>query len=188
MNVHQGDFLYSFHFTSKGDSKIDRNWSRQEFPMFDGTNLEESISRCIYYFDMCETPDDQKTLQAVANFKGLANERYYKHDHPYWYSLMDLAKRRFQDFSGLYAHEELKHLYQSSIVKEYMQWFERVKSPVELEFLKAFISRLTEDIKPMVHVLKPKDYLEAFEFAKYIKMSLDGQLKRQKALIKTVSP
>lgn len=46
---------------------------------------------------------------------------------------MTMVKRRFQEASTLSAFEELRRLYQTGTVKEYMQKFERVKSRLQIE-------------------------------------------------------
>lgn len=179
-----------YSVTSVPLGKTDQiSWPKQDFPCFDGDNPGEWISSSSFYFEMYQTPHDQKTIVAVTNFKGLANEWYrgYKqrHSHPDWDLLVQLVRKRFQETSALNAFDEMRQLYQTGTLKVYMQHFEKVKTRLEMEspywpeseFLKAFISGLRDDIKPLVTVLKPSDYLAAFELAKHMECSIDNQWK-----------
>ncbi|XP_078166791.1 uncharacterized protein LOC144561645 isoform X2 [Carex rostrata] len=166
---------------------------RQDFPSFEGDNPAEWVSKCHYYFELYQIPEDHKTVQAVLNFKGVASEWYrgynVTHDHPTWPELVNLVKRRFSDTENMSAFEELKRLYQTHTVKEYMERFEKVKTRSQIEapylpedhFTNAFISGLNEDIKHLVLAMKPINLLDAFEQARHMEIALNYQAKKNKA-------
>lgn len=59
---------------------------RQDVPSFDGTDPANWIAKCQYCFELYQIPEENKTIQAVVNFKGEANAWYrgyhVTHDHP----------------------------------------------------------------------------------------------------------
>jgi Retrotransposon gag protein len=89
---------------------------KQEFSVFSGDDPDEWLAQCEYIFEMYETPEDQKVIQAVTNFRGEAGSWYkgYKltREHPSWQHLMELVKIRFSKAEGVSSHEKLKNLVQ----------------------------------------------------------------------------
>lgn len=57
------------------------------------------------------------------------------HCHSTLSELVELFKKRFADTENMRAFEELKRLYQTQTMKEYMQKFENMKQNLNLNYL-----------------------------------------------------
>jgi Retrotransposon gag protein len=163
---------------------------RQVFSSFNGEDLEEWIAQCEYIFEMYQIHEDQKTIQAVANFKGEANSWYrgYKStkDHLPWPDLVELVKVRFSLSEKGDPYEERKRLVQTSTVREYLNSSSSLNQGhlPESHYITAFICGLREDIKHLVLSQHHNTLLEVFQYAQCMEAALDFQFKRIRTMIR----
>jgi hypothetical protein len=159
---------------------------KQEFLVFSGDDPDEWLAQCEYIFEMYETPENQKVIQAATNFRGEGSWcRGYRstREHPSWQHLMELIKVRFFKTEGVSSYEELKNLVQQGSVRNYMKQFEIVKSRSQVEFsylpeshyITAFISGLWKNIKHLVPSQNHTNFLDAYQYAKHMEVALDFQ-------------
>jgi Retroviral aspartyl protease/Retrotransposon gag protein len=169
------------------------------FPSFSGDDPEECISQCEYLFELHEVPECNKTVQAVATFRGEAGSWYRGYratkGHPPWPGLIELLKVRFSKTEGVSAYDEMKGLSQVESVRDYMRQFEVIKAKSQIEFpylpeshyVTAFISGLREDIKHLVISQHYQGLLDVFQYAKHMEVALDFHSRRNKPVFKSGS-
>jgi hypothetical protein len=100
--------------------------------------------------------------------------------------MLKLIKKRFSTTITGSAYEEMKLLFQTGTVMEYMHKFELIQARLQVDFpylpqshyVTTFVSELRDDIKHLVLAKYPTELLEAFEMAKHMEIVLDYHVKR----------
>lgn len=90
-----------------------------------------------------------------------------------WSEFSEALVKRFGNKEDRDEVEEFNMLVQTDSVLEYQEKFEELRSLLlcrdprfyEQYFISSFISRLKEELRPMVRLMKPQSLLEAFEVA-----------------------
>jgi Retrotransposon gag protein len=172
------------------DSKF--HFPRSDFPGFNGLNSVEWLCKRQSYFVLHHKPLQYRTHLATMQFFDVASEWYdgylINHEPPNLGELVRLVTSRFKKLLSKNSLDELKGLNQTGSVEIYWHQFEKLRSRMLLEgcqfskrdFIDAFISGLSSEIKPLVMAFKPKSLETTMEYATYVKSAVEQQYKKWK--------
>jgi len=100
--------------------------------------------------------------------------------------LVRLVNIRFKKILSKNSLDELKWLNQTGTIDSYWHQFEKLHAKMLLEgrqfskrdFIDAFISGLSSEIKPLVMAFKPESLETVMEYATYVESAAEQQLKK----------
>ncbi|KAJ4807007.1 polyprotein [Rhynchospora pubera] len=166
------------------------NLPKLDFPIFDGSELNEWLMKAEYYFDIYQIPVSHKTRIVVLNFVGEASSWYrnfrMRFENPPWELLIDELYARFQNNMAQELIGEFKRLHQGGRVNDYIKQFDNCRSRLQHQrpyipndfYLAAFIEGLKDELRAMVTLLKPQSLNEAYQLATQYESVQESQSKR----------
>ncbi|KAJ3702738.1 hypothetical protein LUZ61_006443 [Rhynchospora tenuis] len=167
-----------------------------DFPTINGSDVVTWEEDCEFYFEVHQTPEMYKTRLATTHFSGDAREWYrgFKMDnpHPPWPILVAELKASFFGTQNDNPLEEFRKVIHVGKIDDYIKNFQKVRtrlmSTTKMKdtsfYLLAFISGLREEIKHTVEMCEPSCLNQAYKFAKQAELSLEGQDKRNKLMLR----
>ncbi|KAJ4807408.1 polyprotein [Rhynchospora pubera] len=173
---------------------------RLDFPSFDGSDVVSWEEDCEFYFEVFQTPEIYKTRLATSHFSGDAREWYrgFKMDnsHPPWPILIEELKASFIVAKVENPLEEFRKVTHLGKIDDYIRNFEKVRcrlmSATKMKdtnfYLMAFLSGLRDELKHTVEMCEPSNLNQAYKFARQAELSLEGQERRGRVMLRNILP
>ncbi|XP_052203128.1 uncharacterized protein LOC127808594 [Diospyros lotus] len=167
---------------------------RMEIPVFEGIHPRWWLRKCERLFEWYNVPRMQRVGLAVAYFNEVVDAWFQgclslRREYT-WEEFSERLCERFGERSVVDTIEEFNKLRQTGSVGSYLKKFEELRSYMvshnhhlsEAYFVSSFMSGLSEELRPMVKMMKPRTVEQASKSARLQEMMVEALIKKQRQL------
>ena len=143
-------------------------------------------------FEWYDIPEGRRVSLVAAYFDDIVDAWYQGwtnvRDHPTWGEFAEKLCERFGESSMSDIVKEFNKLRQVGELKAYLKRFEELKSLMSSHdphlskayFVSSFLSGLSEDLRSMVKMIKPRTVEQAVESARLQEMVVEALMKKER--------
>lgn len=165
---------------------------RMEISIFEGDNPRWWVRKCERMFEWYDISKGRRVSLAITYFNDVVDAWYQGwtsvRNHPTWGEFADKLCERFGERSMFDIVKEFNKLIQVGELKTYLKRFDKLISLMsshdphfsEAYFVSSFLSGLSEDLRPMVKMIRPQTVGQAVESARLQEMVVEALMKKQR--------